>query len=55
MDDAKKKRLEKRGWKISNVTDFLNLSEDEARLVEKKLSARRAKPEPRRQSRKKSE
>ena len=39
MDEAKKKRLEKRGWKTGSVKDFLELSEEEARLVELKLAA----------------
>ncbi len=44
MDEAKKKRLEKRGWKTGSVADFLELSVEETCLVELKLSARRVQP-----------
>ena len=38
MDARKRKRLEAAGWKIGSVKDFLGLSEEEATLVELKLS-----------------
>ncbi len=34
MRKAKKDRLEKKGWKVGNVQEFLQLSEDEAAYVE---------------------
>jgi ribosome-binding protein aMBF1 (putative translation factor) len=37
MRKAKKERLEKRGWKIGNVQEFLQLSDDEAAYVELRL------------------
>jgi DNA-binding XRE family transcriptional regulator len=38
MKTAKKKRLEARGWKIGNSTEFLGLSSEEAAYVELKLA-----------------
>jgi ribosome-binding protein aMBF1 (putative translation factor) len=38
MDARKRKRLEAAGWKVGSVKDFLGLSEEEAALVELKLS-----------------
>ena len=38
MDARKRKRLEATGWKVGSVKDFLGLSEEEAALVELKLS-----------------
>ena len=37
MNDAKRKRLEKKGWKSGDAKDFLNLSAEEAAYVELKL------------------
>ena len=37
MDKAKRKRLEKQGWKIGTVDEFLNLSPEESAYVEVKL------------------
>jgi len=38
MDRAKKKRLEKSGWKIGDARDFLELSEEEAAYIDLKLA-----------------
>jgi predicted transcriptional regulator len=37
MDAAKRKRLQKAGWKVGSARDFLGLSEEEAAFVELKL------------------
>ena len=37
MRDAKKKRLESKGWKIGDAKDFLNLSPEESAFIEMKL------------------
>ena len=37
MRDAKRKRLEKRGWKLGDARDFLDLTPEEAAYVELKL------------------
>jgi hypothetical protein len=37
MDTAKRKRLEKAGWRVGNAREFLNLSPEEAAFVEVKL------------------
>jgi len=37
MDTAKRKRLEKAGWKVGTASEFLNLSAEEAAYVEVKL------------------
>lgn len=38
MKTAKRKRLEAKGWKIGNPTEFLRLSSEEAAYVELKLA-----------------
>jgi len=38
MDAKKKKRLEEKGWEIGSTKDFLNLSEEEAALIDLKIS-----------------
>ncbi len=38
MKKAKQKRLERAGWKVGGATDFLELSKEEAALVEMKLA-----------------
>ena len=38
MNHAKKKRLEAKGWKLGTAAEFLDLSDQEAILVEMKLS-----------------
>jgi DNA-binding transcriptional regulator YiaG len=38
MEKNKQKKLEATGWKIGNVTDFLELSEEESAYIELKLS-----------------
>ncbi len=38
MNKAKKLRLEKRGWKIGRVDEFLGLAPDEAAFIELKLA-----------------
>jgi hypothetical protein len=37
MDKRKKQRLERAGWTVGSVRDFLELSDEEAALVEAKL------------------
>lgn len=37
MNEAKKKRLSERGWKVGGVEEFLQLSPDEAAYVELRL------------------
>lgn len=49
MDELKKQRLESQGWKVGTVKDFLELTPEEATLIEirlalsKNLKARRQK------------
>ena len=38
MDTKKKKRLEASGWRVGSATDFLELDDAEAALVEMKLA-----------------
>src|SRR5574341_2219422 len=42
MDKAKQKRLEKRGWRVGSVSDFLGLGTEEAVLVEMKVNLSQA-------------
>ena len=37
MDKAKRERLEKRGWKIGDATEFLSLTREESEYIEMKL------------------
>jgi DNA-binding XRE family transcriptional regulator len=37
MNTAKRKRLEAKGWKVGTVSEFLNLSPEEASYIELKL------------------
>jgi DNA-binding XRE family transcriptional regulator len=41
MKTSKRKRLEAKGWKIGNSTEFLGLSSEEAAYVELKLALSR--------------
>jgi len=38
MDEQKKRRLEKAGWRVGDAADFLELSPEEAEFVELKLA-----------------
>ena len=38
MRSDKRRRLERAGWKIGDAADFLQLSDDERRFIETKLS-----------------
>ena len=38
MDQAKRERLEAKGWKVGSVSDFLELTAEESVLVEIKLA-----------------
>jgi DNA-binding XRE family transcriptional regulator len=38
MDTAKRQRLEAKGWKVGNTTEFLQLSPEENALIELKLA-----------------
>lgn len=38
MNKAKRKRLEKQGWKIGSTEEFLGLSPEESRFIEIKLA-----------------
>ncbi len=48
MDQAKKERLESKGWKIGTVPDFLELTPQETILVEIKLALSQSLKERRR-------
>jgi predicted transcriptional regulator len=37
MREAKRKRLESKGWKVGSAEDFLNLTPEEAAYIEMKL------------------
>ncbi|BAU12124.1 helix-turn-helix domain protein [Leptolyngbya sp. NIES-3755] len=41
MDEAKRKRLEESGWKKGTVSEFLDLTPEEAALIEIKLALSR--------------
>ncbi|PLZ98306.1 transcriptional regulator [Fischerella thermalis CCMEE 5268] len=38
MDNAKRERLEAKGWKVGTVTEFLELSPEEVALIDIKLA-----------------
>lgn len=38
MDESKKRRLESQGWKVGTVEDFLELTPEEATLIEIRLA-----------------
>jgi len=38
MNKAKRKRLERRGWKVGSASEFLGLSPEESRFIELKLA-----------------
>jgi predicted XRE-type DNA-binding protein len=38
MDEVKQARLEAKGWKVGTVTEFLDLTPEEAALIEIKLA-----------------
>lgn len=38
MDSAKKEKLTSQGWKVGSVADFLELTPEEARVIEIKLA-----------------
>lgn len=38
MNKAKRKKLERRGWKVGSTSEFLGLTAEEARFVELKLA-----------------
>ena len=42
MDSAKRIRLEKAGWRVGAVKDFLELSQEEAAYIELKLNLAKA-------------
>lgn len=50
MDEAKKKRLEKKGWKVGTVSEFLELTPEETALIEIKLALSRNLKERRQKS-----
>jgi len=41
MNKAKRKKLERQGWKIGSAADFLGLSAEETRFIELKLALSR--------------
>ena len=41
MNKAKRKMLEKKGWKVSTAEDFLGVSLVETQCIEKKLAFRK--------------
>jgi DNA-binding XRE family transcriptional regulator len=50
MDEAKRKRLEEKGWKVGTVSDFLELKPEETSLIEIKLALSRKLKERRQKS-----
>lgn len=42
MDEQKRRRLEKGGWRVGSTTEFLELSEAESRLIDMKLALSRS-------------
>lgn len=42
MEKEKKERLEAKGWKIGDATDFLDLNSEEAMIVEMRLALSRS-------------
>ena len=42
MHESKKRRLEKKGWRVGGAPEFLGLSQDESAYVELKLRLSRA-------------
>lgn len=50
MDEAKKRRLEEKGWKVGTVSEFLDLTPEETALIEIKLSLSRCLKERRQRS-----
>jgi len=42
MKQAKRKKLEAKGWKVGSATDFLGLSPEEEALIELKISLSRS-------------
>ena len=51
MDEIKRQRLEAAGWKIGSAEEFLELSPEEAALIELKLALSRRLKEMRREHR----
>jgi predicted XRE-type DNA-binding protein len=41
MKKTKKERLKKAGWKVGSTTDFLELTDDEAAMIELKIALAR--------------
>jgi ribosome-binding protein aMBF1 (putative translation factor) len=41
MNKAKRKQLERRGWKVGSASEFLGLSPEESRFIELKLALSR--------------
>jgi predicted XRE-type DNA-binding protein len=50
MDQATRKQLAKKGWQVGTVSDFLDLSPEEATLIEIKLALSRELKERRQQN-----
>ena len=50
MDEAKRKKLEDKGWKVGTVSDFLDLTPEETTLIEIKLALSRNLKERRQKS-----
>jgi ribosome-binding protein aMBF1 (putative translation factor) len=51
MNNAKKKRLESKGWKVGSTAEFLNLSAEEVAYIELKLALSKALQELRKSKR----
>jgi DNA-binding XRE family transcriptional regulator len=51
MNKTKQKRLERRGWKVGSVDEFLDLTPEESAYVELKLALSRSLQERRRRKR----
>ena len=50
MEEAKRKRLEKTGWKVGTVSEFLELTPEETTVIEIKLALSRDLKERRQRS-----
>jgi hypothetical protein len=45
MNDKRKKELEDKGWSVGSVADFLNLSPEEQKEVERRVRREKKKKE----------
>jgi DNA-binding XRE family transcriptional regulator len=50
MEESKRKKLEDKGWKVGNISEFLDLTPEETTLIEIKLELSRCLKERRQKS-----